>query len=597
MDFLTTLTKTFTGITGKNTVGEFKKQKLTMEKFITDNDEKFNSIIKELINGYLNNNKYIAFQLLNSVICKDTAVYLSDTLQKQLSTINFEGTEILYEQKKYKCNDYNSCLQLIKDIKFKTKKGQIINKKEICDSIATFHIRIMNLIAALLVNLDPLTNIAIQKMQLLYQSINDNTIEISICNNKELKSKIDNYKLDELINLYLYNLLLSNDTEQVSLIEEYNNLLNILNENLNAKLSNVMVDDIKVITNMIKDNLVDFHNKFRVNKPSMNNNIVNNSNSSSNSNSASNIETNNSSPNNNIIKEKIKVDEQSNALLEQQTEIDAQTDAIQVQSEQLNNHKTVLTEQSSIIDEQKDEMENLKAEMTKLNEQLEENSIKKKEEIKKLEAELAEVNMKYEKLQKQKQAENNNEVLKLKGEIMSLMKKVKKESGSIKQNQVGGEEVEKTAERFRDFMKRFNVKNSTKLLQNKFFKLFESNLVIPTEQVNNICSGNIAGNPIRITFQDDSSAINAYLQIYNDMSSYYMNRINDMIRIIEDELLEIKYNDKKEVTSLNIRKITETELKEKEVRVRKLLAEYVNQIHTYYLSAIGELNVYLSSYK
>jgi hypothetical protein len=619
---MTSIFDTVTNLfSGKNELEEFKKNKATLQQFIKATDNKFTNIIKEMINSYLNNKKLLAFQLLDSVVCKDTSIYLSDTLQKQLTSIDLKGTEILYEKKKYSCDDYNSCEKLIKDIKFKTKKGEITNKKEICDTIATFNIRIMNLVAALLVQLDPKNNIAIQRMNVLYNSINDEELQISLCNQKQQKL-LDEYGLNELINLYLYNILLSDNDNVASLVEEYNNLVNILEANLANKQDTVMVDDIKLATTLIKDSLKDFHNKFRVKQEKIYNNMKNNNakpnnakpnnitpnNTTPNNTTPNNTTPNNTTPNNTTpnntnnttpnntnnnmkpenqaeIERDIKLEEQNGKLTAQQQTINTQTIKLEEQT-------VKISSQESMIEEQKRNIEELKGEMDKLKEQLKKHNEKQDGDLKEMEDKLKEVNTKYETLKAEKKQENNNEVQEVKREILALMNKVKSKRKTI---QKGGD-LEDVAERFKGFMEKFNVSSSTGELQNRFFTLFDKELKIP-DKIKNICSNDAKlddSKMITIKLIDEDTDINNYLRIYNDMTNYYINRIKDMVRILEDELLEVKYNSKKEVVSVKIRNLTEEQLREKESRIRKLLGEYINQIHTYYLSAISELNIYLS---
>lgn len=562
---------------GKNELEEFKKNKATLQQFIKATDTKFTDIIKKMINSYLNNNKLLAFQLLDSVVCKDTSIYLSDTLQKQLSSIDLTGTEILYEKKKYSCDDYNSCEKLIKDIKFKTKKGEITNKKEICDTIATFNIRIMNLVAALLVQLDPKNNIAIQRMNVLYNSINDEELQISLCNQKQQKL-LDEYGLNELINLYLYNILLSDNNNVASLVEEYNNLVNILEANLANKPDTVIVDDIKLATTLVKDSLKDFHNKFRVKQEEITGSV-------SPSDSSNGNRTGMKPANQAETERDIKLEEQNDKLTAQQETINTQTSKLDQQAERI-------TTQETLIEEQKRNIEELKGEMDKLRDQLKEHNEKQDGDLKEMEDKLKEVNMKYEALKAEKKQENNNEVQEVKREILALMNKVKSKRKTI---QKGGE-LGDVAERFKGFMEKFNVSGSTGELQNRFFTLFDKELKLP-DTIKNICSNATKlddSKMITIKLTDEDTDINNYLRIYNDMTNYYINRIKDMVRILEDELLEVKYNAEKEVVSVKIRNLTEEQLKEKESRIRKLLGEYINQIHTYYLSAISELNVYFS---
>jgi hypothetical protein len=574
--FFNTITSAFTSITS-NTKEEFKKNQYTLRQFIKSTDKHFTEVIKLLINSYLANDKFLAFQLLDATSCMDSALYLSETFQKQLSTIDFKDTEVLYEKKKYKCDTYNSCEQLIKNIKFQTKTGKITNKKEICDNIATFHIRIMNLISVLLVQLDPSSNIAIQRMNILYKSINNKELEVSLCS-KDEQTFIDSYGLNELMNLYLYNLLLSidNTTEVNILVNEYNNLINILKANLEVEINPIIVKDIKYATSNIKAGLTKFHKKFRVIQKT--NTPIKLSTQDKEPILIPNNETNTETS---IITKK--------ELKEQEEKINEKEITIEEQQKKL-------TEQTSIINKQRSNISELEEELRRITEELDSSKKANTEELTKLKEKIKEVSKKYTDLMTKKKAENNAEVAELKDEILTLIEKIKKEQQSKKTKlTIIGGELNDTANRFKEFMKKFNVSSSIEETQNKFFKLFTSKLKIP-ETVKNICSRNLDNSRIiKINFSDNNKGINKYLQIYNDMSNYYINKVRDMIRILEDEILEIEYNDSKEVIKVNIRKLNESNLKEKETKIRLIITEYINQIHTYYLLGINELNTFLTN--
>jgi hypothetical protein len=568
-----TLTSVFTGIGDEQT--KFKKNKETLQRFIKATDKRFNEVIKLLINNYLANDKFMAFQLLDSITCSKTAVYLSETLQKQLDTINFKGTEILFQKKKYTCDTYNSCEKLMREIKFKTTNDELTNKKQLCDKITIFHIRIMNLVAALLVQLDPNNNIAIQRMNILYNSINDDEIQVSLCTKTE-QELITGYGLNELMNLYLYNLLLSSNdfTETSKLVAEYNNLANILKENLANDVSQVLADDIRIITDDIKQALVQFHNQFRSTIPNTEDNAESEDNNETNK-ANTNKTTNNSN--------KDSRDYENNS----------------------NNNDTYKGNKNETIKQQEEEIKELKSELEKLQEQLSGDKELSDTRIKDLEDKLSDITEKYILLEEktEQSKEDNTEVNALKAEILELISQISSNSKmnnrtqTTKYKQSGGNELAQTAQRFRDFMKRFSVVKSDDVsnIQNKFFKLFDTDLRIPST-VADICSRELDENKIiTINYTEADAQINNYLQIYNDMTTYYMNTIKEIIRILEKEILEIEYNDAKLAVNVKIRQFSEEALNKKETEIRKLIAEYINRIHEYYINGINELSQFLGS--
>jgi hypothetical protein len=537
-----TISSVFTEIPTRNAQKKFKKQKKTIQQFIKATDIRFNEVFKLLINNYLSNDKLLVFQLLDSTICSKTAIYLTETLQKQLESIDFKDTKILFEQKEYKCDTYNSCEKLLRQIKFKSNNGTITNKKELCDKITIFHIRIMNLVSALLVQLDPNNNIAIQRMNILYNSINDNELQISLCTDNKL---ITEYGLNELINLYLYNLLLSSDnfTETSKLVDEYNKLVNILKNNLSDDVNPVIANDIRIITGDIKQGLVEFHNKFRKSIP-------------------------------------ISINEESGKELTKKT----------------NNEENRSTSKEKVIKKQEIKIKDLKSELLKLRSQLSKEEDISSRKIKELEVKLSNITKKYILLEEKinTRNENNIKVSILKDEILTLISQLNTKINSTKQS---GGDIADTAKRFTKFMKKFNVTeiNNVSKIKNKFFNIFEKSLRIPTI-IENICSQDLdESRIITINYTEDDTQINNYLQVYNDMTTYYINTIKEIIRIIEKEILYIEYNDKKKAVKVKIRKFTDSNLKKKETEIRLLIVNYINRIHEYYINGINQLNIFLSN--
>lgn len=572
---------TVTGTTETTLLNTFRSKKIEVQSFVDSIDIKTNNIISTLINQYLKGNQLLAYQLLNSKICKDAAIFLSNNINKQMQNITVKDMKLLFEQKKIACSNNNSCAQVLNNIKFTNKKNKSISKREVCDAIAIFNIRVLNLISTLLLQIDPLNNIAIKRMNTLFNSISEITDErnseklsINLCsqqNNHEL-ALLQQYGINELLNLFMYNLLINSDYDSITsetlnknLVAEYNNIVNILAANLSKSIDKLLVEDIKLMTTEIKSGLREYHSHI-MNIPIDNNNNKNNN------------------KQNNITYQTI-INEQSNTIsmlkdkvnsLERQMTISKENKINTNKSNNKSNNESnnekikniVSTEQ---INELKEQLALLK---TKLDNATKEINILRKED-----------NNEEAQKREEQQTQNTKELEDLKSEILNLVTKT-----SLKPIQGGA--LEATLERFKQFIAKYNVGNTE--LTERFFKLFNTKFRLDENKVDDICKKVDDNELLILSITSEDTRINKYLNIYNTMSNYYMNEINRMIELLETEILMIKYDDNEYVSDIKIRISNEKELANLETRVRLMISKYINQIHSYYLEGINELNKFLA---
>ena len=549
--------------TDKNSKQKYLNTKKNIKQFINETDDLVNQLITILINDFLKDDKYLALQLLNSNICKDTAIYLSDNLEKQLKHIDINNKKILFQKEKINCNSYNSCSQILNDIKINSNDK--ISKKQICDNIAIFNIRIINLVAALLMNIDPSNNLAIKRMETLFKSINDDKeLQINICQKKEDNTLLEQLGIKELLNLYMYNLLLNNNN--VSLVNEYNNLVSLLAENLTPRnITQILFDDVKIATQKIKKSLLLHHKK-----------IIGEFKISNMTPTKDNTKTIRNTNNNNVrklIQNEIQTktfEEQKTLLNQQQKKLNNTSDTIKRQKELFDNQKEIISKQMNNITQIKKELELIKQNQNKTNS---------------IDTKLKDLTTKLNVLAKQ---QNNSEIIELKTEIESLLQETKNQRIN---SQKGGATAE-TLTRFKEFINKYYVSDNN--IKNSFFDLFNRKFKLP-ESVNTICENVNEDNVLILPFNSNDIYINKYLNIYNNLSSYYMSKTQDMVNILEKELLEIKYNpDNTKVIELKIRKLTEKQLLQLESKVRNLLNNYISDIHIFYIEGISALNEYLA---
>ena len=123
------------------------------------------------------------------------------------------GTDIYIGKKRTKpCQDPVTCLKNIEEqIIYKTESGTSITKAQVCNSVATYYVKLLNLLAALLIAISPTKNMCMERFNSLYRIItdeyNDQAFEVSVClpeGKRVTRNKlIEEDGIRELINLYI----------------------------------------------------------------------------------------------------------------------------------------------------------------------------------------------------------------------------------------------------------------------------------------------------------------------------------------------------------------------------------------------------------
>lgn len=176
-----------------------------------------NKLVDDIVNGFLNNTNpdSLLLELLDPVSCNNTTALLSKSLDADFKKLDSSklGTDIYIGKKQSKpCNDPATCLKNIEDqIIYKTESGTSITKAQVCNSVATYYVKLLNLLAALLIAISPTKNMCLERFNSLYRIItdeyNDQAFEISVClpeGKRVTRNKlIEENGIRELINLYI----------------------------------------------------------------------------------------------------------------------------------------------------------------------------------------------------------------------------------------------------------------------------------------------------------------------------------------------------------------------------------------------------------
>ena len=119
---MTTILETFTNLFTNNTQNNINNTENKLATFINNVENDINEILSVIVNQYLEGIS-LPLQLLDSKICKDTAIYLANSLEDRLNEFSINDMKILYQKEKAECQNNNSCNQLIENIKYKGKNN------------------------------------------------------------------------------------------------------------------------------------------------------------------------------------------------------------------------------------------------------------------------------------------------------------------------------------------------------------------------------------------------------------------------------------------------------------------------------------------
>jgi hypothetical protein len=163
--------------------------------------------------------------------CNDYAIILSDELGKKYKEVQLKqfADTIFISKKEENCKDAD-CLSK-RTIKSKDKA---YSKKELCDSIASHYIRILNIIAAVLTAINPQYNMCLRRINALYETTNENINEgtIKICDDNDKSNPLYPNNLleipgfQEMLNLYYFHMIQNaSDSEEKYKVEKDYELL------------------------------------------------------------------------------------------------------------------------------------------------------------------------------------------------------------------------------------------------------------------------------------------------------------------------------------------------------------------------------------
>lgn len=219
---------------------------LTFDDALEHNKFIINKVVNDIITGFLEekNNDHLLLDLIDPVACNEATLFLSSTLEDQFNKYpvgSFDDSISISKKKTSKaCTYREACSKVVNEQILYRQDGRNISKGDLCLSLASHYIKILNLLGALLVAISPDKNMCIERFNSIYKLITTDTgeqaFDISVCTaqgRKTIKSRLlEETGIRELINLYILDQLdkvnTQADIEQHR--ADYNDLITKLNE-------------------------------------------------------------------------------------------------------------------------------------------------------------------------------------------------------------------------------------------------------------------------------------------------------------------------------------------------------------------------------
>ena len=229
-----------------------------LDEVLQLNNNMINNVVNDLLTPYLKDVKSEDFsfdklskmeytlKLLDADVCADIAINLSGNLESKMKKFKTPelGDDILLGDIKQSCKKDNSCNKVLNEKNIDSSVGKI-SKKQLCDKLAFHYVKILNLVASILMTINPNNNLYLSRIENLYTLVDDNSaFEVNLCLNKKLSqnSLIKEPGMENLLQLYLFHLLLDTETtkDKEDVLAQYKKLEDLFVENRVVTLSNEM---------------------------------------------------------------------------------------------------------------------------------------------------------------------------------------------------------------------------------------------------------------------------------------------------------------------------------------------------------------------
>ena len=187
--------------------------------------DEFKKKINDIVSDLINEGTYEDFlSLQDSNTCADYTIFLEDELLSKFKKVelkNVAKTIFVRKSRDKKCST-DECKEIQDEQYGDTKK----TKADLCADISLFYVRILNILAAIFVALNPDNNMCVRRINALYKPIDESKGVASVCNSDKLLYPNKFLKVEgmsELLKLYsIYDVENSekeNETRRLELVK------------------------------------------------------------------------------------------------------------------------------------------------------------------------------------------------------------------------------------------------------------------------------------------------------------------------------------------------------------------------------------------
>ena len=279
-------------------------------KILTETRNKFNNIVTDIVTEGTYQD---LLSLQNSKNCNSYNIFLEDELMKKFKKVQIKNLNsgVYISHRKFTPCSTEDCPEIREPLY--GAEGRMKSKAQICNTISIFYIRILALVSAILMAINPDNNMALRRLKALYSPIGDDSPgkgKITICNpDKELYPEdfLSIEGMQELVNLYRTYNIEGEERNNLRIKQEINLLQSKIQEYFRGKYASNNTKNVKgerIINKLIKNKMQEPQsnnaNNMNINSNISSNNNQNKSNSNQNkSNSNQNKSNNNQNKINN----------------------------------------------------------------------------------------------------------------------------------------------------------------------------------------------------------------------------------------------------------------------------------------------------------
>ncbi len=570
--------------------------KKTLEEVTKAHELLINKITSDIISFFMENknkDEYV-LELLDPSVCNDITLYLTESLESQYTQhpiTKFQDNISVSKAKHKICTTRESCTKQIKDTVIRSDPPT--SKWELCYTVASHYVKMLNLLGALLIGISPEKNMCMERINSLYKIVDQpdgsQGFEINICRTigkKAVKDRVaEENGMRELINLYIMDHMdkTVTDADLKAMDTEYKKLIKALNGSLTKKITGEHTLSSSNISDMIpQKKITSIH---PLSAPTVKNRVT----------------THVSPP----LEDKIKSFEKQVNLIESSANLDTLSDNIKKDIQQLKKTSSKFANLMQVRNITPDSVSKVISEYPTRSSSYQESESKSESEYNSSSYEdesnrqdeiVIYINDAYAKLDKIRESASSEST----GSYASTESSTEDNSNVYtvtndnESEQSGGfDNKDDSMVKFFNFIKKYK-EHWTPEVRKYFDDLINNSFI--TGPITEVCNAAKVGNKdIFIDTIDiyEVQTLQDFLDNFNDMRTEYIDYCDKITDILENDLLE-KIKDKRTI-NYKFRNLSTEDLNDLQRKSRQVLLEMYTGNHNYYLKGIGILKRYFTS--